>query len=73
MADSACWPLVAALLVQPPVAAQEVALVEDQAMVVLPPLAMLDGVAVTVTAGCAPTVTVAAPEPEPPVPLQVMA
>ena len=64
-------PLVAVLLVQPPVAAHEVALVEFQVSVEAPPLAMLDGLAVSVAVGCGTTVTVANPVPEPPMPLHV--
>ena len=63
----------AVLLVQPPVAAQDVALVEDHVSVEFPPLAMRDGVAITVTVGWLPTVTVAEPDPEPPVPEHVSA
>jgi hypothetical protein len=46
--------------VQPPDPVQDVALVADQVMVELPPLAMLAGMALIVTAGAgAETVTVA--------------
>ena len=65
-------PLVAVLLVQPPLAEQEVALVELHVSVEDPPAAMLEGLALTVTVGCGTTVTVAKPLPEPPVPLQVI-
>ena len=64
-------PLVAVLLVQPPVAAHEVALVEFQVSVDVPPLAMLAGLAVSVAVGCGTTVTVADPLPEPPMPVHV--
>jgi hypothetical protein len=66
-------PLVALLLVQPPLAAHEVAFVEDQLSVELPPLAMVAGLALTVTVGAATTVTTVDPLPEPPVPEQVIA
>jgi hypothetical protein len=65
-------PLVAVFDVQPPVAAHEVALVELQVNVDEPPLAMLAGLALTVTVGCVTTVTVAEALAEPPVPVQVM-
>jgi hypothetical protein len=64
-------PLGAVLLVQPPEALHEVALVDDQVSVVDPPLAMLAGVAVSVTTGRGTTVTVAVAVAEPPVPVQV--
>jgi hypothetical protein len=65
-------PVVAVLLVQPPVAAQELALFADQVSVALPPAAMLVGFAVSVRDGCGATVTVAEPLALPPVPVQVM-
>jgi hypothetical protein len=53
-------PLVASLPLQPPDAVQEVALVEDQVNVELPPLATLVGAALSETlGGVADTVTVA--------------
>ena len=63
-------PLVAVLAVQPPVAVQLEAFVELHATVDDPPLAMLDGVAVTDTVACGTTVTVAEALPVPPVPVQ---
>jgi hypothetical protein len=67
-----CVPLVALAPLQPPVAVQEVALVELHVNVELPPLAMEVGLAVNVTVGAGTTVTVAvAIELVPPVPLQV--
>ncbi len=67
-----CVPLVALLPPQPPEAAQEVALVELQVSVELPPLATEVGFAVSVTVGAGTTVTVAvATLLVPPVPLQV--
>ena len=66
-------PLLAVLLVQPPVAAHELALVELQVSVDVPPLEIFVGLAVNVTVGCATTVTVAAALPEPLVPEQVIA
>ena len=57
---------------QPPEAVQDVALVEDQDKVELPPLATLPGVAVSVTPGTgAATVTVVDWAARPPGPLQV--
>ena len=64
-------PLVAVLLVQPPDALQEVALVEVHASVEDAPPPMLEGVAVSVTTGFGTTVTVAVAVAEPPVPEQV--
>ena len=72
MAPVLCVPLVALAPLQPPVAVQEVALVELHVSVELPPLAMDVGAAVNVTVGAGTTVTVAvAIELVPPVPLQV--
>jgi hypothetical protein len=65
-------PFVAVLLLQPPVAAHEVALVELQVSVELAPLARLVGLALKVTVGADTTVTVAEPLPLPPVPVQVI-
>jgi len=67
-----CVPLVALAPLQPPVAVQEVALVELQVSVELPPLATEVGFAVNVTVGAGTTVTVAvATLLVPPVPLQL--
>ena len=60
------------LLVQPPVAVQDVALLEFQVSVDEPPLAMLAGLAVSVTVGCGTTVTVPVPLALPPVPEQLI-
>ena len=57
---------------QPPVAAQEVALVELHDTVDAPPLAMLVGLAPSVTDGSGTTVTVADPLFVPPLPVQVI-
>jgi hypothetical protein len=72
MAVTSWLPLVAVLLLQPPVAAQEAALVELQVRVEDPPLAMLEGDAARVTVGSGTTVTVAEPLFVPPVPVQVI-
>jgi hypothetical protein len=65
-------PLVARLPDQPPVALQLVALVEDQLSVELPPLAIVLGLALSVTVGVGEvTVTVADWLALPPVPVQV--
>ena len=69
---TAWLPLVAVLLVQPPDAAHDAALVELQVNVELPPLAMVVGLAISVTVGGRPTVTVAEPLPDPPTPVQVI-
>ena len=60
------------LLVQPLVAAHEVAFEELHISVEAPPLAIDVGLAVTVTTGCVTTVTVAVPVPVPPVPVQLI-
>ena len=65
-------PLVAVLEVQPPVAAHEVAVVDDHVRLEEPPLAMLVGLALTVTVGGGMTVTVADAFADPPTPLQVI-
>jgi hypothetical protein len=65
-------PLVAVLDVQPPIAEHEVALLELQVSVEVPPLGMLAGLAVSVAVGAATTVTVAAPVPEPPTPVHTI-
>lgn len=65
-------PLVASLPFQPPDAVQEVALVDDQVSVEVPPLETVLGLAVSVTAGAGVvTVTVADCVALPPLPLQV--
>jgi hypothetical protein len=65
-------PLVARLPDQPPEALQLVALVEDQLSVELPPLAIVLGLALSVTVGVGEvTVTVADWPALPPVPVQV--
>ena len=67
-----CDPLVARFPDQPLEAVQEVAFVEDQLRVVLPPLATLLAAALNVTVGCGvDTETVADCAAEPPVPVQV--
>ncbi len=67
-----CDPLVASLPLHPPDAAQEVALVDDQDSVELPPLAMVLGLALKLTVG-AGEVTVTVPDCAalPPAPVQV--
>ena len=65
-----CVSLVALLPLQPPVAAQDVALVELQVSVEVPPLAMTEGLATNVAVGVMLTMTVDAPL-VPPVPVQV--
>jgi hypothetical protein len=65
-------PLVAREPVQPPVAVQAVALVDDQFRVEVPPLATLVGLALNeAVGGVAETVTVADCVALPPAPLQV--
>jgi hypothetical protein len=64
-------PLVAREPVQPPEAAHEVALVEVQVKVELPPRATLLGPALKETAGVVGTVTVTDWDAEPPDPAQV--
>jgi hypothetical protein len=65
-------PLVASLPFQPPEALQEVALLEDQVKVDLPPLLTVVGFALNVTVGAAfATATVAVCEAVPPLPIQV--
>jgi hypothetical protein len=65
-------PLVAWLPLQPPEAAQEVALVDDQDSVELAPLAIVLGLALTLTVGAgAVAVTVTDCTALPPVPAQV--
>ena len=66
-----CAPLLAVLVLQPPVAAQALALVEFHVSVEPPPEAMVGGVAVKVTTGRGTTVTVALPLAVPPLPVQV--
>jgi hypothetical protein len=67
-----CVPLVALVPLQPPEAAQEVAVVELHASVDVPPLATEVGFAANVTVGAGGTLTVAvAVLLEPPAPLQV--
>jgi hypothetical protein len=67
-----CVPLVALLPIQPPVAVQEVALVELHVSVDEPPLATVVGFAVSVTVGAGTTETAAVTTPlVPPTPLQV--
>ena len=71
-----CVPLNASLPLQAPEAVHEVALLDDQVTVELPPLATLVGVAPIVTVGAggevgADTVTVADLAAEPPAPVQV--
>ena len=61
------------LVLQAPVAAHEVALVEVQLSVEVPPLEMLDGLAVSVTVGRVPMLTTAVPVAEPPGPVQAIA
>jgi hypothetical protein len=66
-----CVPLVPSVPVHAPEAVQEVALVEDQLNVELPPLATLVGLADSDTVGAgADTVTVADCEADPPDPVQ---
>lgn len=65
-------PLAAVLEVQPPVAVQVVAAVEDHVSVEEPPAATLLGLAVTTTLGFGTTVTVAAPLDVPPAPVQLI-
>jgi hypothetical protein len=65
-------PLVAREPVQPPVAVQAVALVDDQFRVEVPPLATLVGLALNETVGgVAETVTMADCDADPPAPVQV--
>ena len=67
-----CEPLVAWLPDHPPEALQDVALVEDQARIDVPPLATVLGLAPRVTVGVgAVTVTVADCAALPPAPAQV--
>lgn len=67
-----CDPLIASEPLHAPEAVQEVALVEDQVRVEVPPWATLDGLAAIETlGGGAETVTVADCDAEPPVPVQV--
>jgi hypothetical protein len=67
-----CDPLIAWAPLHAPDAVQEVALVEDQVRVDVPPWATLDGLAVSDTlGGAADTVTVADCDAEPPAPVQV--
>lgn len=65
-----CVPPTASVPAQSPEAVQEVALVEDQVNVEVPPLATLAGLALKDTVGAADTVTVAACDAVPPVPVQ---
>jgi hypothetical protein len=64
-----CVPLTASVPAHAPEAVQEVALVEDQVNVEVPPLATLVGLALKDTVGAADTVTVADCDADPPVPL----
>jgi hypothetical protein len=67
-----CEPLVACAPLQAPEAVQEVAFVDDQARVELPPLVTVLGLAVKLTVGAgAVTETVADCAALPPAPLQV--
>jgi hypothetical protein len=67
-----CEPLAASEPPQPPEAAHEVALVEDQVNVEIAPLATVLGLALSVTVGAAEvTVTVADCAAVPPLPVQV--
>ena len=67
-----CDPLVASLPLQPPEAVQEVAFLDDQDKVELPPLAMVLGLALKLTVGAGEvTVTVADCAALPPAPVQV--
>jgi hypothetical protein len=67
-----CEPLVACAPDQPPEAVQEVAFVEDQVNVELPPPATVLGLALSATVGCgADTETVADCAADPPAPVQV--
>ena len=66
-----CAPLLAVLLLQPPVAAQALALVEFHVSVELPPEAMVGGVAAKVTTGRGTTVIVVLPLAVPPLPVHV--
>jgi len=67
-----CEPLVASEPLQPPEAAQEVALVEDHVNVEVAPLATVLGLAVSATVGVGlVTVTVADCAALPPLPVQV--
>ncbi len=67
-----CEPLVASLPLHPPEAVQDVALVDDQDSVELPPLAMVLGLALKLTVGAGEvTVTVADCAALPPAPVQV--
>jgi hypothetical protein len=65
-------PLVGFVPLQPPEAVQEVAPLEVQDSIVVPPEAIADGFAVRVTAtACGVTVTVALALADPPAPVQV--
>jgi hypothetical protein len=67
-----CEPLVASLPLHPPEAVQDVALVDDQDSVELPPLAMVLGLALKLTVGAGEvTVTLADCAALPPAPVQV--
>lgn len=68
-----CEPLIALLPDQPPVAVQDVALVDDHVSFDAPPLATVLGFALkpTVTVGCALTDTVADCTALPPAPVQL--
>jgi hypothetical protein len=67
-----CEPLVASAPLQPPEAAQLIALVEDQASTDVAPLAIVLGLALKLTVGTGVvTVTVAVCAAVPPVPVQV--
>ena len=67
----ACDPLRATVPDQPPAAVHEVAFVELQVSVAVPPVAIVLGAALRLTAGAGATVTVVAALCEPPVPEQV--
>ena len=67
-----CVPLNASLPLQAPEAVHEVALLDDQVTIELPPLATLVGLALMETVGAAPdTVTVAVFDAVPPDPVQL--
>ena len=66
-----CEPVVASSPVQPPDAAQEVALVEFQVSVALPPLRMELGLALRLAVGTGATVTMVVALAEPPAPVHV--
>ncbi len=69
--ETLCVPLVLLAPVHPPLAVQLVALVVDQVRVLLWPVAMVSGLAVSVTVGAGTTVTVTDFPALPPEPVQV--